>query len=78
MARKSPDVRLASARQSLSDAYEVLHFLGLFDYAGDVSVRAGDFGFLIRRARVALASTGGGDPTSTAPDDILLDRKSVV
>jgi len=56
----------------LAEVYQVLHTLGLFDYAGDISVRSQDgTSFLIRRARVALDVAPAGDPTVTTANDIL-------
>jgi ribulose-5-phosphate 4-epimerase/fuculose-1-phosphate aldolase len=65
--------RSDSPRARLAQAYEVLHALGLFDYAGDVSIREpGGDGFLIRRARIAIDQVVTGDPTRTTAGDIVM------
>ena len=62
---------LEHLREKLAAAYNSLHRLGLFDYAGDVSLRLEDGSFLIRGARVAFTQPDSRSRTSTSPNDVL-------
>jgi L-fuculose-phosphate aldolase len=59
-------------KTSLAQAYNTLHGLDIFDYAGDVSVRStsGDT-YLIRAARVSLGALTHRGRVRTSVDDIL-------
>lgn len=62
----------AVLKVELAKAYETLHALGIFDYAGDVSARSADTNaYLIRAARVSLNVPVTESRVHTTVGDIL-------
>lgn len=59
-------------KERLAAAYNALHALGLFDFAGDVSLRLDDGRYLIRVARVHLGPAFGNSKIVTTADDIVV------
>ena len=62
-----------NSAKRLASAYRVNHALGLFDYAGDVSVRVpGSTTFLIRGARVSTSGSSREGSFDTASEDLIV------
>lgn len=60
------------AKAKLAAAYNALHAIGLFDFAGDVSLRLEDGRFLIRAARAHVGPETGRSKVVTTADDIIV------